>query len=122
MSLEQELFSALSPLVTSRVYPNTFLQPDGTLPPWPSIRYAIVSNVPEEDLCGDGDDTTSSVRVQLDVVASTYASMRTLRLAVMSAMRVLPTPARLQLDFDEYEAETKTHRSVMTYLIGGSST
>jgi len=122
MSIEQELFSALRGLVADRVFPNVFLQPDGTLPTWPSIVYSFVSNVPEEDLCGDGDDSTSDHRVQIDVVDLTYKGMRAMRLLVMEAMRGLPTPARLQIDFDMYEEETKTHRCVMDYMIGGSST
>lgn len=121
MSTETELYSALAPLVSNRVYPSTFAQPSGALPTWPSIRYTTVSSVPVEDLCGDGDDATADVRVQLDIVATTYKSMRTLRLAVMAAMRLLPTPARLSLSFDEYDAETGTHRAVLEYEVSGSS-
>jgi hypothetical protein len=121
MSIETEIFAALRLLVADRVYPLRFMQPDGSLPPWPSIRYAFISNVPIEDLCGDGDDTTSDVRVQIDAVDKTYALMRTLRLQVMQAMTVLPTPARLSASFDDFDEETKTYRAVLDYTVGGSS-
>lgn len=122
MSVETELFTALRALVSDRVYPSEFPQPSGNAPPvWPAIRYSIVGSAPVEDLCGDGDDTTTDFRVQVDVVDSTYAGMRALRLQTMAALRSLPTPARLQMGFDEFDAETRTHRAVLVYEIGGSS-
>lgn len=120
MTIEQQLFTALRGLVNDRVYPVIFQQPDGTLPPWPSIRYSM-TNTPIEDLCGDGDDETSDVSVQIDAVAETHGAMRTLRLAVMAAMRSLPTPARLQVDLDDFDEETKTYRAILRYEVGGSS-
>jgi hypothetical protein len=121
MTLEAELFADLKPLVNNRVYPSVFPQPTSGLPVWPAIRYAIVSSVPVEDLCGDGDDTTADVRVQLDVVASTYSAMRTLRLQVMAVMVNFYIPARLDLSMDDYDVETKTHRGTLDYMISGSS-
>lgn len=122
MTLEQDLFATLRPLVSNRVYPVVFPQPvTGQPPVWPAIRYTIISSVPVEDLCGDGDDQTADVRVQLDVVAGTYAAMRALRLQVMEKMRVFDTPARLALSVDEYDVETKTHRGILDYDVHGSS-
>lgn len=121
MSLETELFAVLKGLVSNRVYPLTFVQPSGSLPVWPAIRYTLVSVVPEEDLCGDGDDETATARVQLDVVDKTYAGARALRLSVMSAMRAFIYPARLAASADTYDDETKTHRVILDYTIHGSS-
>jgi len=121
MSIEAELFSVLRTTVSDRVYPTVFPQPLSGLPVWPAIRYSIVSSTPVEDLCGDGDDTTADVRVQIDAVDVTYSKMLTLRLAVMEAMRALPTPARLAQSSNDYDDETKTHRAVLEYECSGSS-
>jgi len=121
MSLETDLYAALSSLVSNRVYPNVFPQVDAGTQVWPSIRYTIVSSVPVEDLCGDGDDTTADVRVQLDAVDVTYSKMRALRLSVMAAMRTFPTPARLASNFDDYDADVKVHRAMLQYDVMGSS-
>lgn len=121
MSVDTELFAGLRTLVSDRVFPNTFEQPDGELPEWPAIRYTIVTANPEEDLCGDGDDSTADIRVQLDVVHDTYTSMKNLRLQVMAAMALMVTPARCQLWFETYDDETKTHRAVLDYIFSGSS-
>jgi len=121
MSIEAELFSVLRSAVSDRVYPSVFPQPLSGVPVWPSIRYSIVSSVPVEDLCGDGDDTTADVRVQIDAVDTTYGKMLALRLLVMAAMRALPTPARLAQSSNDYDEETKTHRAFLEYECSGSS-
>lgn len=121
MALEQQLFTALRSLVSNRVYPTIFQQPDGTLPAWPALRYTITASVPIEDLCGDGDDQTADVSVQIDVVDKTYAAVSTLRLSVMAAMRGLPTPARMSFSSREYDSETLTHRAILIYDVTGSS-
>ena len=121
MSIEAELFSVLRSAVSDRVYPSVFPQPLSGVPVWPSIRYSIVSSVPVEDLCGDGDDTTADVRVQIDAVDVTYGKMLALRLLVMAAMRALPTPARLAQSSNDYDEETKTHRAFLEYECSGYS-
>lgn len=120
MSVETDLFTALKSLVGNRMSPNTFPQPPA-VPVWPAIRYAIVDSVPVVELCGDGDDTTAQIRIQLDLVAKTYAGARSLRLSVMAAMRTFTPPAILELSSGEYDEETKTHREILQYSIHGSS-
>lgn len=123
MSLEAEVFDALRDLVSDRVYPLTFPQPEVGLPVWPSIRFTFIS-VPVEDLCGDGDDGTADVSMQVDVVVDKeegYSALRTLRLDVMSRMATLPTPARLASSRDEFDEETRTFRAILEYTVSGSS-
>lgn len=130
MSLESSLYSTLKSLVGNRVSPVIFPQPDGGVPTWPAIRYTQISNVPVVDLCGDGDDTTSEARIQLDVVASTFKAVRALRLQVMSAMSTAypASPATadvpvavLQNTSSEYDPETQTYREQLDYVFIGSS-
>ena len=121
MSLETNLYAALQTLVSGRCYPVNFPQVDSGTQVWPAIRYTFTSTVPVEDLCGDGDDETADVSVQLDGVAKTYSAMRALRLAIMAEMRTFAPPARLGVSFDEYDAETKTFRVMLDYMVSGSS-
>ena len=120
MSVETSLFSALKNLVGNRVAPVIFPQAPA-VPTWPAIRYAFIDSVPIVDICGDDDDTTAEQRVQLDIVATTFAAVRALRLEVMAAMRSFDPPATLQLSSSEYDAETKTYREILDYLLNGSS-
>ncbi len=128
MSLENHLFSSLSTISEIArvggfyaVSPLIFPQPPRYNPEWPAIRYTFVSSVPIEDLCGDGDDDTSDVRVQIDVVDTTYAAMRALRLKVMAVMSAFIPPAILQASSDEVDIETHTYRAILDYLIHPST-
>lgn len=121
MSIESDLYQALRGLVSDRVYPLTF--PQGlTLPVWPAIRYAFVSADAATDLCGDNGDVTADVRVQVDAVALTFKDMRALRLQVLSAMEDFDPPAIWSGDFEEFDAETKTFRCSLDFVIYPSST
>jgi Protein of unknown function (DUF3168) len=119
MTLEDALFAALKTLVGNRVAPVIFPQPPA-VPTWPAIRYSI-ETTPIVDACGDGDDSTSDARVQLDVVAKDFPSVRSLRLQVLAAMGAFDPPAVLQFSTGEYDEETKTFREILQYSIHGSS-
>lgn len=126
MTFEADLFTTLKGLVGNRVYPMEFPQPkDPTKEPrWPAIRYTFVDAVPEQDICGDGDDQTGTPRVQLDVVsrkALGYDVFRLLRLQVLAAMRNFPTPARLESSGEEPDDQTDTYRARLDYSIHGST-
>lgn len=120
MSLETDLFSALKSLVGNRVVGVMFPQPPA-IPTWPAIRYTFIDVVPVVDICGDGDDTTATPRVQLDVVHNTFKEARTLRLQVMAVMRTFTPPAILEISSSQYDEETRTFREILDYTIHGSS-
>lgn len=120
MSLEVDLFNALGYLVGNRMSPTIFPQPP-LVPTWPAIRFTFISTVPNEDLAGDGDDDTSDVRVQLDLVAENWKQVRQLRLDVMTIMDTFDPPARLQLNSSEHDTETRTYREILEYHFYGSS-
>lgn len=118
MSVSTEIFTALQSAVSGRCYPDTFMQPDGNLPVWPAIRYSVVGGETHADICGTGDGSTDTVRVQIDIVGATHASRETVLAAVRTAMQALPTPATLQSSpRNEYENETKTYRAILDYYI-----
>jgi Protein of unknown function (DUF3168) len=117
MTIEADLFTALSSLVENRVYPLAFPQTGATPPVWPGIRYTLVSVVPAIALCGDSGDEAADTRVQLDVVDRTYSDMRALRLEVLEAMRTFSPPAILENTSDDYDSETKTYRCTVDYII-----
>lgn len=119
MSLENDIFSALKSLVGNRVAPVEFPQPPA-VPTWPAIRYTIITT-PIQDICGDGDDSTSEQRVQLDVVAATFDGARTLRLQVIAAMQGFVPPARMESSISTKDQATKTYREILEYSIHGST-
>lgn len=121
MSLESTLFDALKSLVSDRVYPVTFLRANGMPPTWPAIRYTFVSIVPAIALCGDSGDDAADTRLQIDCVDLTYAGARALRDSVMSAMFSFSIPAIYQDTFEGYDAETKTYRCQLDYIVHKSS-
>jgi hypothetical protein len=121
MSIESDLYQTLRGYVADRVYPLTFPQPVSDAR-WPSIRYTFISADPGEDICGDGGDGTADYRVQLDLVHTTYAALRVLRLQVLAAMDAFQPPAIWSGELEAYDAETKTYRSSLDFLLYPSST
>ncbi len=121
MMVEGLIFDALKGLVANRVYPNEFVQPDGSLPTWPAIRYTIISSVSEADICGTDTVDTDDVSVQLDIVARTHGAVIALRDQVIAAMMSLGLPATRQSNSQERDAETKTYRVTLEYLVSQSS-
>lgn len=126
MSLKSDLFDALGPLVSNgsvhRCYPDVFPQPPA-VPVWPAIRYSVISGEVFPDICGSGADQTDDVLVQIDAVAPTGTARDALRLSIRNAMSTFQPPATLQgVPREEYDAETKTYRASMDYVIYGSST
>lgn len=115
------IFTALRSLVNDRCYPSKFEQPDGTLPPWPAIRYTVVNanNVPT--ICGTDDVDTDDTTVQIDVVAKTHGGMVTVRDQVITAMQATYPPCIRDSVFETWDTETKTHRCVLTYTFYASS-
>jgi hypothetical protein len=116
MSVETDLYTALSSLVSNRVYPITFPQ-TGAVPVWPAIRYTLISVVPAIALCGDSGDEAADTRVQLDIVDSSYSAMRALRLDVLEEMATFVPPAIFENSSDQYDAETKTYRCQIDYVV-----
>lgn len=119
MSIESDLYQALRGLVSDRVYPLAF--PQLTTPVWPAIRYSFISVDPGTDICGDGGNATSDTRVQIDIVAKTFEAMRSIRLQVLTAMESFDPPAIWQGEFDDFDAETKTYRASLDFVIYPSS-
>jgi hypothetical protein len=118
------IHTILGPLVNNRVFPNTFPQTDtGQLNvKWPAIRYQFVSDGVTPDLCGTPNDELDDARVQLDIVAAGYGTMKELKRNVIAAMAGLSPPALRQSGgFETFDEETKTHRAVMDYVVYPSS-
>jgi hypothetical protein len=120
MTIEADLYTALSSLVSNRCYPLAFpLSPP--IPTWPAIRYTIVSQVPALALCGDSGDEAADFRIQLDLVALTFKGARDLRTQVMAAMASFDPPAILQDGNSQFDQETKSYLETLDYLIYPSS-
>lgn len=128
MSIDTDLFARLETIPALALaggkfaaYPDTFPQPPA-VPVWPAVRYTISGGTVYGDLCGDGDEETDDVRIQIDAVAETSSARRALWDAVRAAMKGFPTPAVLQgSPVFSYDAETKTYRAMADYIVHGSS-
>lgn len=115
-----EIFTILSPLVSTRVYPVTFPQAPA-VPVWPAIRYTPTGGQVQNTSCGDAD--SPDISIQIDVVATTFAAVITLTESVKTAFNTFSVPAVLDnYPIFEYDAETKTHRAILQYTLAGSST
>lgn len=102
----------------SRCYPDTFEQPSGGMPTWPAIRYQLIGGDTHADICGTGDGEQDTVLVQIDIVSTTHAERETLRTQVRVAMDAFPSPATLEgSPRNEFDAETKTYRASLDFLI-----
>ena len=119
MSVESDITALLEPFVESRVYPNTIPQPDGVLPPFPVIRYQVIATETDTDLCGDGD--ADNVRIQLDIIDSSYSGAMMIRDLIRVAMHSHVSPAVLEDSASDYDADVKAHRIRMDYVIYLSS-
>jgi hypothetical protein len=131
MMITGVLFTALRSLVSDRCYPSRFPQEDvaapGTVAPalssptWPAIRCTVVDAEADPTICGtdtvDADNTT----VQIDVVAQTHGAMITLRDQVIAALQSSDPPSTREGYLELWDAETKTHRGILTYQFHAST-
>lgn len=115
MSLEQKIYDALAPLVSSRVHSSTFPQ-QPAVPITPAILFTIVSETPVPDICGDDAANTADTRVQVDVYSASFDSARALRLQVLAAMALIDPPTRNEGGFSTYEPDLKLHRCSMDFM------
>lgn len=116
--------------LATHIYEGTFPQPPA-VPVWPAARFTFVGNTPYPALCGDADIEADDVRVQIDLVvaeAAGTAALHTLRAAVIAAMSAMvlqsgetPLPSTRDTDLYEFDAETKTHRFILDFLLYPSS-
>ncbi len=114
------LFTALSGLVSGRVYPVTF--PQSPLPTWPAIRYTPVGGEVHPDVCGSGDGAEDDVRVQIDAVAETFAAAVSLNTAIRAAMMAFtPKAVADGPPLYEFDPELKVHRAIQDFTLYPSS-
>lgn len=121
MMVSAVVFTALRSLVSDRVYPGTFLQPDGSFPTWPAIRYATLDAEPDTTICGNDLGETDNENVQIDVAAKSFGAMIALRDQVFAALQNVDPPAVRERWFWLSDPETKTFRAVLEYSFHPSS-
>lgn len=110
----------LKPLVANRAYRLVFPQ-SPTVPVWPAIRYTFIDATnPSADITGEGDEETADYRLQIDVVdleSKGPTSFATLCAAVKAAMKTLAPTFEWDSQAEEFDAETKTTRLRIDYMI-----
>lgn len=119
MTLEESLFTTFGPLVGNRFAPVVFPQPPA-VPTWPAIR-CTVSRTSIPDQCGVGDEDTGNVRVQLDVVASTFDQAKQLARQVKATAELHDPPLIIEFENSDYDEETRTFREIQQYSVHAST-
>lgn len=121
MTIESVLYDTLKSLCANHVYPDTFPQTP-VIPVVPAIRYTRVSGTVYIDLCGDGDEQTDDVRIQVDMVESSAGKRDALVVAVRAAMKSFDPPAVAQGPTqNSFDPETKQFIGSVDYIVYGSS-
>jgi hypothetical protein len=121
MMISAVVFTALRGLVADRVYPATFIQPDGSLPSWPAIRYATVDAVADVTICGNDLGETDDEHVQIDIAAKSFGAMIALRDQVYAALQNVEPPATRERSQWTVDTRTKTYRAIIEYTFHPSS-
>lgn len=119
-SIQRQIVSALGPLVVSRVYARTFLQPDGSLPEWPAIRMSVISGDDQATVCGNGGDEATDYRIQIDVVDDRKkgeASFLSLVRQVKVALAAIDSTFVLAGQQDGFDEVTRTNRCSLDYMV-----
>ena len=111
MSIEQDIYTALSGIAGGRVYPLVIPE-NSTMP---AISYLRIASTPENTL--DGGATIDQIRIQVDTYAKTYAEAKTVSASVRSAMESASFKGTLQTDQDLYEPEVKLYRVIQDYYV-----
>jgi hypothetical protein len=120
MSLEQQVFAALGPLVANRVYPLVLPQ-SPSVPVTPAIKYQFISSQTDQDIFGDDGGLTANTRTQIDVFSTTHPAARALRLQIIAAMKAIATPTAWDGGFDDYDSELKLFRCSLDFTSYPSS-
>jgi hypothetical protein len=109
--MERTLFAHLAPLVAPVRLHAIMVPQDAALP---AVRYT--SQITHDyTLCGSG--TLANTSLQLDVFAHDFAQARTLREAVVDAMRDFALQNVLQFEFDGYDPESKCFQRTLQYSV-----
>jgi len=109
--IQEQVFTALSPLVSGRVYPA--VAPNNVTVPY--IVYLRVASTPENTLA-DGQPIQQT-RLQVDVYDKTYLGAQTLAEQVKTALTAPPVNAVQILEQDQYEPDVRLHRVIHDYSI-----
>jgi hypothetical protein len=107
MNLQTDLFTLLSGLFSTRIYPA--VAPENTATP-----YAVYTRVDAQEQTtldtNGGTGNASNTLLQIDVYASTYGAAQASATAVKTALKSWATENTLESEQDFYEPDTKLHR------------
>jgi hypothetical protein len=111
MTIEQQIYTALSAIASGRVYPLVIPEKS----PMPAIAYLRIASTPENTL--DGGATIDQIRIQVDTYANTYAEAKTVSASVRTAMESASFKGTLQTDQDLFEPDVKLYRVTQDYYV-----
>ncbi|MEG9498946.1 DUF3168 domain-containing protein [Mannheimia indoligenes] len=109
--IQNELYSALKPLVSGRCFYEAIPE---THSEYPVIVYQFPNISPNSALI---DSEMDDYTVQIDIYSQNPDDIFRLRKKVIAAIEDTFNFAERVSDFSDYEAETKLHRRMFTYQI-----
>lgn len=113
MSIQTELRALLGPLVGDRVYP--VVAPES--PTAPYATYQRVAAVPQNVMAGNGGESLTNTRLQIDVYATTYGEAQAKAEAIKAALRGWAVQNVTNSEQDLYESDVKLHRVMIDISI-----
>ncbi len=110
MAIQDEFFTVLSPVLSSRLYPNA--APDK--PVLPYAVYTRISSRKEHTIdTNGGTGNLVATNVQLDLYAKTYAAVNTLSTQIQTALLGWDRQNLVMMEQDFYESDEALHRISM---------
>lgn len=117
MTLQTDIFDALSGLVAGRVHRDTVPQTP-RVPITPAIVFQFISNEIAEDICGSGGPALANTRIQVDSYSVDQDTADTLHGQVIAAMESIQPPTRWNGDIaiEPYDADLKLFRRTADFI------
>ena len=114
---------ALKTIFNGHVYPGVFPQTvEGHgVSRLPAARYQVVSATNAGTVCGTDDRSTDDTRVQIDIVASDWATLMTKLDETIAAMQATDPPCTRDNYFTTYDTESRLHRASVDFVFYASS-
>ena len=112
----------LMALWSTRVWPDTIMQSDGGYPQFPAGCYLVVDAVNAPTICGTDDQSTDDSRVQVDIYATSLATvLQILDLVIESMMATDPPCTREDVRSIPFDPDTRTYGRSVDFVFNPSS-
>lgn len=113
MTIQEQLFALLNPLVAGGVSPDVQIENA----PYPYVTYRRLISPMQNTLAGNGAPPISNTVFELSAWALSYTDAMALAAVVTAAMQGWAVQNVLQSEVDEFEADVRAYRVIQTYSV-----